>query len=320
MTQTRSREQLAAMEEIHEIGDEPWWREAWYFELYDPKAEVSLKSYAGIFPNQERADLIFHVSRGGRTVHSVRKMDFHIARDIGAERLSFGPQLLDLLEPGERWRLRYQSDEVVCDLQFDAVQQLFSWGESGIGMETAKTPSNHTDQPGRYTGWVEIEGERLEIDTLGMRDRMWGWGGRKYWKNYLIMWAPFSEDFVVNVAAHQFVDGHVELAGYIYDDGVRTLLDSAEIAIEWHPERWKDIAGVESVLTDVEGRTVTMRSRPAIATIDTGGLWAHRVDHMLFSTGEHEVEGCRTNACFNWAFLTYEGRPTRFSAQRRTRS
>lgn len=130
------------------------------------------------------------------------------------------------------------------------------------------------------------------------------------------MWAPFGEDFVVNIACHEFTDGHVELAGYVYRDGRRAVLEEAEVTIEWDEERWKTIRSVESVVTDAEGRTVRMQSRPSFAIVDTGGRWPHRVDHMLVATGLHEAEGRQVHSCFNWSFLTYAGRPHGFSVRR----
>ena len=36
---------------IHPIGQEPWWREAWYWGFYDRHTGVHVTCYLGVFPN-----------------------------------------------------------------------------------------------------------------------------------------------------------------------------------------------------------------------------------------------------------------------------
>jgi hypothetical protein len=84
-----------------------------------------------------------------------------------------------MLEPFARWRLRYDSPRLVFDLSFRALHRAFSWAEAGVWMEKAPAgaQSRHFDQVGWYEGWMEVEGERISLSAIGMRDRMWGWGG-----------------------------------------------------------------------------------------------------------------------------------------------
>ena len=77
-------------------------------------------------------------------------------------------------------------------------------------------------------------------------DRMWGWGGRKHWRSYLILWAAFDENNVANLALQNFDDGRQALAGYLHYDGTPSLLQRAAVDVDWDPRRWKTIARVEA--------------------------------------------------------------------------
>ncbi len=297
-------------DDIHSVGPEPWWREAWYFEFFDPASRLQFQAYQGVFPNAGRGDLTLFVFVDGRLRYELMKMDFTIPRDIGRERLRFGPLELVMLEPFARWRLRYDSPRLVFDISFRALHRAFSWAEAGVWMEEAPVgeQSRHFDQVGWYEGWMEVEGEQISVSAIGMRDRMWGWGGRALWRGYLVLWAPFSEAFVVNVAAMNFADGRRELCGYLHREGERVLLRSARLSITWSERRWKAIERVDAELLDQRGRSLALSARP-LGIIDTSHHWPHRFDHLLFSIGEYECGGASGYGCLTWSFATVDERP-----------
>ena len=291
---------------IHAAGPDPWWREAWYFEFFDPAADLQFQAYQGVFPNAGTGDLNAAVFHRGRCVHQLRKMDYHVPPEPAAGRLSFGPMKLDPIEALQRWRIRYDAEEFCADLTFSAVHPPFSWAAARLWMESNPDPalgSHHFDQLGRYRGEVLLEGRELRVDALGFRDRMWGWGGRKHWRGYLIMWAAFSEEFVANVALQRFDDGRTALCGYLHRDGQIALIEHAAAQIDWHPQRWKTIAGVRIAVQDRLGRQCEFTGRPQ-GILDTGHHWRHRSDHMLFSVGEYRCGAQVGHGVMNWAFAS----------------
>ena len=47
---------LAAEDDgLHIATGDPWWREAWYFEFYDPRVNVQFQAYQGVFRTRKRA-------------------------------------------------------------------------------------------------------------------------------------------------------------------------------------------------------------------------------------------------------------------------
>ena len=242
---------------LHTAGSDPWWREGWYFEFYDSATELQFQAYQGVFPNASTGDLNAAVFHQCRRVHQIRKMDFNVPAVPEEERLCFGPMKLEEIEALHQWRLRYDAEEFCADVLFTAIHPPFSWAAANLWMETSTDPqldSHHFDQLGRYTGIVWIDNRELTIDTLGFRDRMWGWGGRKHWQSYLITWAAFSEDCVTNVAVQRFDDGRQSLAGYLHMDGTSSLLQRATVDVDWHPHRWKTVARTNTRVQDVLGR------------------------------------------------------------------
>ena len=291
---------------LHTVGSDPWWREAWYFEFYDAREELQFQAYQGVFPNNASGDLNAAVFHRGQRLHQVRKMDFHVAAEPAGERLCFGPMKLEEIEALHQWRLRYDAEEFSADLLFTSVHPPFSWAAANLWMESNKDPSlgsHHFDQLGRYTGKIWLADRELDIDALGFRDRMWGWGGRKHWQSYLIMWAAFSEDCVANVAIQRFDDGRQTLSGYLHLDGTSSLLRNATVSLSWHPRRWKTLASTATRVEDVLGRTFGFTGSPQ-GILDTSHRWPHRNDHMLFSVGEYRHEAILGHGVMNWAFTT----------------
>jgi hypothetical protein len=296
----------ASCDGLHAAGSEPWWREAWYFEFYDPAAELQFQAYQGVFPNQALGDLNAAVFHRGRRQHAISKMDYNVAAEPADERLCFGPMKLDLVDPMQRWRLRYDSGEFSADLLFSAIHPPFSWAMANqaiVADTDSRTGSQHFDQLGRYRGRVWLDGHELVIDALGFRDRMWGWGERKHWRSYLVMWAAFSEDCVANVALQRFADGRQTLSGYLRLDRASSLLQRATVTLDWHPHRWKTLRSVEVEVQDVLGRSFAFSGRPQ-GILDTGHRWPQRRDHMLFSVGEYRHGTRLGHGVMNWAFTT----------------
>ncbi len=231
-------------------------------------------------PNKATGDLNAAVFHRGRRLHQIRKMDFNVAAEPAQERLSSANETRR--NRGiPQWRLRYDAEEFCADLLFTAVHPPFSWAAANLWLETSKEPglgSHHFDQLGRYSGSVWLGERELKIHALGFRDRMWGWGGRKHWQSYLIMWAAFNEDCVADVAIQRFNDGRQTLSGYLHLDGASGLLRNAAVALDWNPSRWKTLARADIRVEDALGRSFEFSGQPQ-GILDTGHRWPHRNDH-----------------------------------------
>jgi hypothetical protein len=295
---------------LHPATSDPLWREAWYFELYDRVSRVQFHAYQGVFPNAGTGDLNAAFFIDGQRVHETMKMDFTVPPDPIEERLNFGPMKIEMLAPFERWRIRYDA-EVGADLIFEALHSPYSWSESRLSMENSgdhEQRSHHFDQFGSYTGTVWAAGKSYPVNALGFRDRMWGWGARRHWTSYVVLWAGFSEDFVVNLSIQNFADGTRGLCGYIHRDGERSVARHARVELHWHPHRWRTVQELSIHIEDGLGREVNLTGAP-LGISDTSHQWKHRRDHMLFSVGSYRCGEVVGHGVMNWAFLTEALRP-----------
>lgn len=300
----------------HLPGSDPWWREAWYFEFYDPRTAVQLQAYQGVFPNQGLGDLVLSLFRDRQPLLQILKTDYTLQTEPIEERLCFGPLRLEMYSPFQRWRMQYDSNEVQADIEFKALHAPFSWAEARLWMETSAAPeqrSQHFDQFGSYGGALWIRGKEIRIDCLGFRDRMWGWGGRRQWRKYVVTWAGFDPDDVVNIALMSFAGEKQGLCGYIHRDGLRSLLRHARFEVQWDPRRWKSISRVHAEAEDLEGRKAQFVGHPLDIT-DTSHHWKHRKDSMLFSVGQYECGKKKGYGVMNWAFATEAEKPKALEA------
>ena len=70
------------------------------------------------------------------------------------------------LQPLQRFRVAYEAGHLLSlDLEFTGLRAPH---EAGIGRGVG-----HYDQPCQVVGEVNLQGERIPIDTIGMRDRTW---------------------------------------------------------------------------------------------------------------------------------------------------
>jgi len=203
-----------ADESAHATGSEPDWREAWYFDFFDPRSRLAGFGYAGVHPNQQIGDVIFALWRGDVLLARFTRWDFNIPRDIGEDRLGFGPLCFEPRRPFRDWSMFFDDGACRVDLAFEAIHPAYSWADSETALAT--TNSHHYEQQGRYTGSVRVAGIEERIDAVGTRDHAWGWGARAGIRRWLWTSAQFGADLAFNTFQVGLGDGRDVLFGYLY--------------------------------------------------------------------------------------------------------
>ncbi|GAA3946761.1 hypothetical protein GCM10023085_31200 [Actinomadura viridis] len=148
----------------------------YYFNVHGRSGELMMIIGVGQYPNLGVADAFALLRRG--PAHRVVRA----SRELGADRMdtSVGPFRVEVVE-GLR-RLRVVLEENPHGLAFD-----LSW-EGAVPahlepphylrrQERVLFDSRRLAQTGRWTGWIEADGERIEISPgrwWGSRDRSWG--------------------------------------------------------------------------------------------------------------------------------------------------
>jgi hypothetical protein len=216
---------------IHPIGDEPNWREAFYFDFFDPQTRLSGFGYAGVHPNQKIGDVIFALWKDDVLLARFTRWDFNIPGDIGEERLDFGPLGFYPVNPFQTWAIFFDDGFCQLDLTFEAIHKPYFWADSETTL--AETNSHHYEQQGRYTGKVRVAGTQYELNGVGVRDHAWGWGARAGIKGWLWASAQFSTDLAFNTFQVALGDDRNILYGYLYRGEDNLFLRRSRLAAQY---------------------------------------------------------------------------------------
>jgi hypothetical protein len=151
-------------------SDDPYWAETCWFTFTVPERRLSGQLYPFFQPNQgtTAAGAYFWDDRGDEPWNCRYAKNFwHLpmpSAPLSDLELANGIRYR-CLEPLTRYAIAYDDpdgDEVHVDLEFSAICAPNYLGES------------HLDQPGRYRGTIVLDGDVIDVDAFGFRDRSWG--------------------------------------------------------------------------------------------------------------------------------------------------
>ena len=141
---------------------DPRWTERFIIEAHDPTGELLLFTGLGIYPNTSYMDGFALCWREGR------QRNLRAGRELDSDRwrLHAGPLQFDIVEPMRTWRLA--CDEAgygfSFELEFSRRTQPFQMPTLTIERDDELLVAySHFVQAGTFAGWVEIEGERIEV-------------------------------------------------------------------------------------------------------------------------------------------------------------
>jgi hypothetical protein len=185
----------------HPVEGDAAWSESYYFNCYDPDVDCGFCTRVGVRPNEGTIDvgLAFWVPGGGLAGVGHRRQQ----HEMIDRRLEVGPVTYELVEPARRWRLTCDGESrnkghVTMDVTFDALMppiggdgQTNGAADSSSAATRLSVGKGHLEQAGRWSGWIEIDGDRVELgpNALGNRDKSWGprrWGGPTMWRWFSI--------------------------------------------------------------------------------------------------------------------------------------
>lgn len=299
MTDFTERDEL-----IHPAGSEDAWREAYYFDFFDPASRLSGFAYAGAHPNQQLGDMVFALWREDVLLAQFKRWDFHIPKEIGEDRFSFSPFCFRPLEPFTTCEFFYDDGHARVDLTFHAIHPPYNWGVSHGTL--AKTNSHHYEQQGRYTGHVRVGGQSWEIQGLGARDHAWGWGARAGIRRWMWASAQFPREFCFNTFQVTLADGRDILYGYVYRGSENVLLRRSNLHAEYAMKgKAPAVFGLE--LETHSGEVVTA-SGHILNAFNTSFQERNKTGYHFFCATEYQCEG---QVGYGQANFHWRGEPDR---------
>ncbi len=239
---------------------EPWWTETVWFGAWIPEAGITIYFYNWFRP-------VLGIYGGGCLVWDAKgylPWDAPVYRyDVNAP-ITSPVDLRDMSLPGGNWLksvetglvydMGYASPGVRLDMRFTGLLPAEETSAHG----TSEFFAGHIDQPGHYTGTLELEGKRWNIDCHGIRDR--SWGPRIIGDDVRLGYCHGqSADFAF--LAYSRPGGEMEpvFKGYVMQDGIKSGVKEGHRRVCYHGGelRW-----IEVHLVDELGRSVGIRGRP----------------------------------------------------------
>jgi hypothetical protein len=148
----------------------------YFFNGYLPEGELFFGGAMGLYPNRQVIDGAFSIVRDGRQKNVYASGRAPIER----AHTEVGPVRVEVVEPMKKIRMIVEGGDhgVEADVTFEArsvaiAEERQTWVRNSIPtMDVTRFTQN-----GTWSGWVAIDGERIEIDpriARGTRDRSWG--------------------------------------------------------------------------------------------------------------------------------------------------
>ncbi len=283
---------------IHPIGKEHSWREAFYFDFFDPQTRMSGFGYSGVHPHQEIGDVIFALWKDDVLLAKFTRWDFNVPRDIGAERLDFGPLCFRPITPFQSWQIYYDDGFCRLDLTFNAIHEAYSWADSEQAL--AKTDSHHYEQQGRYVGKVRVGVVETPVHGVGVRDHAWGWGARAGIQSWLWASAQFAPQMAFNGFHVALEDERNIRFGYIWRGKENRFLRSSRLAAQY-ASQGQSPTSFQVELEDLAGEALLANAR-VMNAFNISHQERNKQGYHYFCAAEYESGGLRGygHANFHW--------------------
>ncbi|CDO89051.1 hypothetical protein AWC29_21475 [Mycobacterium triplex] len=243
----------------HVHDPDPTWSDRCYFFAASPDGTLLLASGYGNNPNTGTGLGYVKVS-----LADGRHWDLlagHPIRGGGRGDLSAGPMRWTCVEPLKKWRLDVEPNDsgIAWELHYEPTAPMWELLPMKVRDSDGRMLADmyHMKEPGRWTGWVQIDGERISVDGFhGGRDRtfgvrvsdkidFWLWLDAGFEDRAIEAWIIESSDGTVN-----YVDG-----GIVHHDGTLSKrFVKIEHDVEFDGDRKRPARAV-LVFTDEDGKT-----------------------------------------------------------------
>jgi hypothetical protein len=233
--------------------DDPPWRDNAFFSLVDPARRAGAVIHFSTSPNAQGTRARASVAAEGRTGELVEALDPGVMSSKSIK--------LDL----ESGVITVDSRDLALELQFAPRFVIADYTKLDgffTPLREDKEPLQHFQQGVNVTGWIEIDGQRTEVNGQGFRDRSWGFrddqrasaqpDDKKITIEYIALGVCMEKCDLTLMKMLQ-AGGDTTIGGFIITDTLRRVVN-AEIT--------RDAAGLlDSLDVEIEdGEKVSMRT------------------------------------------------------------
>lgn len=267
----------ASVPVAHTATADPNHYDRYFFNGYRRSDGLYFAAAMGLYPNRHVADASFCVVRDGVQTSVFRSQRAPLDR---AKATDLGPIRVEIVTPLQTLRIVVDAPDqgIRADLTFDgrspAIEEPHFFQRAGV---KAFFDYTRLTQFGSWTGWIELDGERLDLhpdDAWGSRDRSWGVrpvgepapsGAPVGLPQFFWLWAPVnfpscSTHFDVN----EFGDGRRwhETGTIAPVGGQPEMMRTVDWRVTWRSgTRWAQSFEYDLVAWDGAVTTVSLRPR-----------------------------------------------------------
>lgn len=290
---------------LHPVTDSPNAYDRYFFNGWSPDGELFFATAFGVYPNRRVMDGAFSVVVDG-VQHNVRA-----SRTCPVDRTEtvVEPITVEVVEPMRRLRVAVADRfGLTADLLFTAITPAIEEPRFQHSVGTVlRMDLTRLTQFGRWEGWIDLDGTRIDVDQahVGVRDRSWGIravgerpAGPAAMPQFFWIWAPtVFDDRCTHLGLNHEADGRPWHQGGAVTARIgpdEPTIDparvqpgaSAEVDVAWAPgTRWAET--ITTRLGRWEAEPVEVSYEP-VARFQMSGIgylhpeWGHgrwRADH-----------------------------------------
>jgi len=241
-------------EYTHEPSKESHYNESMYFNFFDHKKRCGGFVRIGNRPNEGYAEvtllyylpeqgILFFFQRpqiGDNRVFNTANMRFTVVDPFKYLSVSYHGQAFHLTDPygledPKKALSQARMVTVALDLSVEGLSPIFGGvsPKDTMGSDEVEFARAHYEQQTRTLGSFEVDGKRIEIDALGLRDHSWG---PRHWqapKSYRWLTAQFHPGLAMMVTHFVSPSGKITRSGFLYRDGKNVLIKDVTIHTDY---------------------------------------------------------------------------------------
>ncbi|AOR78882.1 DUF7064 domain-containing protein [Novosphingobium resinovorum] len=178
------------------------------------------------------------------------------APDLDFDDWRFGPLEMAIVEPHHKVELRWKGERIQFDGTYEGAYPVYAFSSHPDGLPPYYG-DDRTEQHGRVTGQLTVDGKTFEVNGWLVRDHSWGprvWGLNQHYKWFHAVTAEASIHYF---EMQSF--GRRHLQGYLVKDGRMTHLVDAEYDYTFDENMMQQT--FDSTVFDDEGRTARVECK-----------------------------------------------------------
>ncbi|MFX1565141.1 MAG: hypothetical protein ACFFCH_04040 [Promethearchaeota archaeon] len=157
-------------EQFHDPTAAPDWKESFYFQLFDPEANLAAFFYISAYPNISKRDYLVALLFDGETDIYLNTLPMPGKLDA----LSDGKLTFELIQPHELWKITFEDGKRFVDLEFTGRFDPFAY-DAKQAYKKGVIEQEHYEQGCFVDGTIRLtDGSEHQLSCFGHRDHSWG--------------------------------------------------------------------------------------------------------------------------------------------------